>query len=110
METLRDMLSRQQFPFIRMPWWGMGTDGHITRPAGLVSQSYHHGQLDGAGHVKTIAIANEVMDWQSSHHPTALRHPSAVLSNGMTAEQFVMTPFLRPDEKTIGKCEPVRVA
>jgi hypothetical protein len=82
----------------------MGNDGHVTRPTGPVSQTYHNGQLDDSHHIKTLALASEVKDWRFSHYPTELAHPKKLLPNGQRAKSWVLHPFLRPAEMTTCEC------
>ncbi len=61
-ESLLDLLAHSRFPFVRMPWWSIGSDGHEKRPQGLMIENYRRGGLQ-IHHLKTISKTSEVWQW-----------------------------------------------
>lgn len=75
--SLARYVAAHPFPFLRLPWWVMGNEGHETKPRGLVIESYSAGSLERPRYVKTIARVSEIVNFQSPHLP----QPSAAAAN-----------------------------
>lgn len=64
------VLRSRVHPYVRLPWWKMGSDGHVTIPPGFITDSYRNGEI--WFDVKTIAKSSVLNEWSCSHHPTLL--------------------------------------
>jgi len=93
--SLSSELNAVGYPFVRMPWWILGSDGHEEVPLGLIIQNYHHGSL--STYVKTAAKVSELVDWDFTHFPR-FKTPSPILPNGQTVKQFAEYSWLWDEE------------
>lgn len=68
--SLPAFLQENGSPVMRLMWWVVGSDGHETRPDGLMIENYKIGRLDSNLHVKSMARTDVVEEWAFAHHPT----------------------------------------
>ena len=68
--SLPAYLEQSQSSVLRMMWWVLGSDGHETRPDGLVIENYKKGKIDDYFHIKSMARSDVVVEWAFAHNPT----------------------------------------
>jgi hypothetical protein len=96
---LSTVLDSDPLPFVRLPWWVVGSDGLEARPKRLLIRSYLHGHLE-EHHLKTFAKSDEISDFSFPLHPF-VRDGQKMLTSNKTRADFVESSTLRADEKTL---------
>lgn len=85
-------------PFVRMPWFTVGSESREKCPVGLTIENYKHGKLHGQ--IKTIAKSSEVGWWSTAHHPWVKHRDKYIIHNGkkMSLQHYVEENNIRSEE------------
>lgn len=95
--SLLHLLSPEH-PFVRLPWFAIGSEGHEKRPQGLTIENYKHGRVHR--NIKTIAKTSEVRLWDDAHHPIVKHRNQHIEHRNKTVQlhRFVESSDIRHDE------------
>ena len=90
-------LERHDRGIVRLPWWVLGSEGHETKPPGLLLENYRHGFLQ-TEHVKTVVRSGIVLSWTFSLYPLEYAKDSALSDPSLY--WYYTQIRLQPDEFT----------